>query len=376
MKVLAMTRTYYMLLVITQLRMTIFKDDEFDLIFTDTSKGSENIYSRIADSGVFDKTFFLKMNNLASLNKGKFGKVLEMIKNLSNSKLALENEGIDTHDFYYERFLCYVPGMVEEQIVFNEIRKFNHNAKINLYEEGFTSYNAVMGAWQYEKKLSRMKLLPGFMKLFGKEDQMTISNIEKAWVFEPELIRYEADFEIDAIPKFNLNYLEVVKKLNYIFDYERVKCEYDADAIFIEDSFHFAHPDYGDLELIERIYNIYPDKNRFMVKLHPRTQIDRFASLGIRASKSSIPFELLVMNSKEDRNLYITIASGAPLGALVNFDMRNRVLVLYKCCKGMTDPMLDEKTMQYMNYLKKKYPDQLMMPENISELDTILKSMI
>lgn len=375
MKVLAMARTYYMLLVVIQLRLTVFKDDEFDLIFTDTSKGSEKIYSRVENSGIFNKTFFLKMNNIASLGRGKVRKILDMLKNLSNSKKILKQEGIDTRDFYYDIFLCYAPGMVEEQIVFNEIRRFNDNARVNLYEEGFTSYNAVMGVWQYEKGMSRMKLLPGLMKLFGNASHLTINNIEKAWVFEPDFIRYEADFGIAPIPKFSLNNVETIKKLNYIFDYEKVKKEYDADIMFIEDSFHTSHADYGDLELVKRVYNTCSDKNRFMVKLHPRTLTDRFESLGIRTSKSSIPFEVLVMNSKEDRSLYITVASGGPLGALTNFDMGNRVLVLYKCCKGVIGPMLDKKTMQFMNDLKERYPDQLFIPESISDLDNILEQL-
>ena len=71
----------------------------------------------------------------------------------------------------------------------------------------------------------------------------------------------------------------------------------------------------------------------------------------------------------------MTISSGAPLGALVNFDMHNKVIVLYKCCEGMVDFMLDEKTMNYINELKKRYPKQLLIPENMNELMEIMTAL-
>lgn len=75
---------------------------------------------------------------------------------------------------------------------------------------------------------------------------------------------------------------------------------------------------------------------------------------------------------ENEKKLFLTIGSGAPLVCLVNFNMENKVIMLYKCCTMLVDAITDEKFIKYLEMLKHKYPDQLFIPEDKEELKEIL----
>lgn len=379
MKILAMANTYYMLLVVIRLRTTVFRENEVDLIFTDACANSKSIYKKIEKSEIFSKTQYLKLGGLTEANGGKIRKCACLFKHLINAESLLLREGLDVGDFCYDRFLCYAAGRVEEQLIYNEVLKFNPNAKVELYEESYVSYYAPNGIMSIENKkagLNQVKLLPFFMSLLGKEKSMIENNIEAAWVFEPNLIQYDADFKICAIPKMDRDDREIIEKLNNIFDYEKYRKDFDVDTVFLEDSWHLKSARYGDLQLVKNILDLYGDsgKDQFLVKLHPRSGENRFNRIGIKTNGSSVPLELIVLNSKNTRNIYLSIGSGAPLVCLANFEMKNIVIMLYRCCTGLVDAINDEKFDKYMADLKKVYPDQLFIPENMDELRKLLWS--
>lgn len=377
MKILAMTNTYYMLLVIIQLRTTIYKDDEFDLICTDACANSEDIFKKIIDTQIFNKVQYLKLGDLSEEKANKLKKFYGLFRNLSDSEKALRNAGLNIDNFYYDRFLCYVAGRVEEQIVYNTIRKYNSSADVELYEESYVSYYAPNGIMSIENKTrgwNQVKLLPGIMSIIGKSSWMIINNIRKAWYFEPTLVQYSSNFEICSIPKLNINTKEVINKLNYIFDYNSQRTTFNVDVLFLEDSWHMKSSDYGDLKLVRYLYENLKNKKCFMVKLHPRTRTDRFGKLGIKTNSSTVPLELIILNSGGKNNLYLSIGSGAPLVCLANFEMKNKVIMLYKCCDGIVDALTDQKFSRYIKELKNRYPDQLFIPNNISELRKLIEA--
>lgn len=371
-----MAHTYYMLLVLVQLKVTVFRDDDMDLIFTDACKESNIIFPRIKSTGLFRQHYYLRRSDISlPEHEKKLKKFVNLLASVYDGQKTLERAGLMNIDFRYDRFLCYVSGRIEEQIIYNEIKKKNLNAEVNLYEESYVSYYSPKGILSIENKqpgFNQIKLLPILMHIFGKKDLLIDNNISYAWCFEPDFIQYKSDFKIGRIPKLDQHSNEVIKMLNYIFEYEDIGNEFDVNKIFLEDSWYMKDKNYGDLDLISEIYRNCNDKENFLVKLHPRTINDRFKSLGIPTAKSNIPLELLVLNGENEKKLFLTIGSGAPLVCLVNFNMENKVIMLYKCCTMLVDAITDEKFIKYLEMLKHKYPDQLFIPEDKEELKEIL----
>lgn len=375
MRILAMTNTYYMLLVAIQLRTTIYKHDIVDLIFTDACANSEEIYNKIVESEIFNKTEYIKIDTLADNGKNKISKLSSLFLRLKKPKSVLKTKNIDLSNTKYDVFLSYVAGRVEEQIVFNQLKSVNSECVVNLFEESYVSYYSPYGIMSIENKrggLNQVKLMPIIMSIIGKKNELIINNIKKAWYFEPSLVQYSSNYEICAIPKMDNIASDVLKKINRIFDYEKWEKTFEVDTIFLEDSWHLRNSEYGDLQLIELISNTVRDKNEFMVKLHPRSKDNRFERLGVKTNQSSVPLEVIVMNSKNNNNRYLSIGSGAPLVCLANFSMPNTVIMLYKCCKGLVDAITDEKFSKYVQDLKERYTNRLLIPENIDDLKQLL----
>lgn len=371
MKILAVARTYYMLMVLCQLRSTIYRNDKFDLILTDTVKGSKDIFYRLKGKDFFDSVSYLELTDLAGLKQNNLAKIVSLFRNLKNSNEALARNNIHIRD-KYDIFLCYVPNMCEEQIIFNEVRRINSNAKVQLYEEGFLSYLYLDGAFALDRRITRMKIMPILMSILHRKNDIIRNCIDKAWTFDSSLIQYKHLFVAKNIPKLSSDDTELLKELNTIFDYNSHIYEFDRKIMFLEDSFHIGYPFYNDFDLVRQIFEKCRNKDEFMVKLHPRSKEDRFSKMGIHTSIVSMPFELIVLNSVSDNNIFITIASGAPLAALVNFDMKNIVIVLYKLCTGLPSKMFDKTTIEYIDRLKDRFPNQLFVPETEMEFNDLL----
>lgn len=188
MKILAMAHTYYMLLVLVQLKVTVFRDDDMDLIFTDACKESNIIFPRIKSTGLFRQHYYLRRSDISlPEHEKKLKKFVNLLASVYDGQKTLERAGLMNIDFRYDRFLCYVSGRIEEQIIYNEIKKKNLNAEVNLYEESYVSYYSPKGILSIENKqpgFNQIKLLPILMHIFGKKDLLIDNNISYAWCFE------------------------------------------------------------------------------------------------------------------------------------------------------------------------------------------------
>lgn len=372
MRVLAVVRTYYMFLVVSQLRTTVFRNDDFDVVITSTTPGNEKIFERTKCTNLFNNVYYLKMTYISSLRRNKIFKLTDLFFNILFSERALKKSELNISDYKYDILLCYQPNMCEEQIIFNVIRQYNPNSIVNLFEEGYSSYCHIKGAFAYQVNVSRMSFLHLFMKCCGKKNNIIFNNITKAWFFQPDLVKYKADFELCSIPRFNFT---IIKILNYIFDYNKFINEFNANLFFLEDSFYMGNENYGDIDLFKIIVSNYKKIDRILVKLHPRSVINRFKSLGVRVSCTPVPFELIVLNNYKHDTIFITIASGGPLGALLNFDMNCKVIVLYKCCSNSPKQFLSSSTIEYFEQVKHRFPDKLLIPNSLDEFYNIINNL-
>jgi hypothetical protein len=369
-KILAVAHSYYMLLTLIQMKMKVYKNDMMDLLLSDASSNNQTIFHNLKKSGIFNSCYFYHLSDVGwKTSDRKKEKAKKFFNGILKPQNIISKAGIKTGK--YDILLIYVAGRFDEQVIFNVIKKKNPKAVCELYEEGYTSYFNMYGVFASYPKMY-IKILPIIMFLTGKKRFLTSNNINRAWYFNPGLVQYNADFDICKIPAFDIKDKELIYKINTIYGYSN-NCDVKQDVIFLEGkSFTDGLPT-DDLELLNRLCrNI--GKENIVVKLHPRTRVNRFISEGYQMFEADIPLELVILNGKGTGKVFIAMESGAPLTCLMDFQNDNNVVLLFKCSKFVDGQTADRHFLKLLDMLKKKSGNgQLAIPETISELDKISK---
>lgn len=366
--ILAVAHSYYMLLTLIQLKITVYKNDKMDLLLSDAASNNEIIFQNLKKTDIFNNCFFYHLSDVGwKTFDRKKEKVNKFFNGIIKPQNVLNRAGIKLGN--YDILLVYVAGRFDEQVFFNVIKSKNSDSFCELYEEGYTSYFSMYGVFaSYPKKY--IKILPAIMKLIGKKSLLISNNITKAWYFNPELIQYKAKFDICKIPFFDIRNRKLINRVNDIFglnDTYNIK----QNIIFLEGKSYTDGMPTDDLDLLNKL-SAKLGKENIVVKLHPRTKDNRFSSEGYSIFEVDVPLELIILNGKNKGKVFVAIESGAPLTCLMNFQSNNTVVLLFKCSKFVDTQTTDEHFFKLLERLKQKNGDeQLIIPENISELDEV-----
>lgn len=341
-----------------------------DLIVTDKMSDSDRICNNIRKTKVFKRVYKASVRSL-SINKNdgkinKFKKTIihyfrpsEIIKRTLEDKLKAYNK------IYVHNIECF-----EEAIFYFQCKKFNE-CNIYLFDEGYETYVS-----QYENQINpkniKIRLLRVCAKLLLSRKFMN-SSVKGIYLYDPELMVYKSKYPIIKIDRLNAN-TDVKKIFNIAFGYKEVSDEYDKQFIFFEECFSFdgGNENDKDLKTIKNIAELVKPEN-FMVKLHPRNIINRFQSIGITTNKiQGIPWEVIAMNLDKNKNkVFITYSSGAVISYKILFGLNFTTIMIFDCMKdGYHKP--DPETREYFYKFKLKYPDNLYIPQNESELRELL----
>lgn len=370
-RILAMAHSYYMLLVLIQLRVTEYKNDYMEIIFTDASSDSAQIFERLKSSYIFDKCYYLKNSSLNggdNINR----KLKAAIKSIFNPKRLLDDIELKINNKNYDLFMSYVSCRYEEQVIFSALKTNNENLKCVLFEEGMVSYYNPRGIF-FNKIITNSNLCYlKILKICGKEKLVLENNITAIWCFNPQLLQYQAKFEIYKIPPFNCNNTELINKINMIFDYNTMECSISEPIIFLEDSAIADGHNSDDIEFVEKLVKTC-EKGTVAVKLHPRSRTNRFEMLDVKTYTKAFPLELFMINEQKPK-IFITMNSGAPLSCLIDFETNNKAIMLYKCSKYRADIVVNENFEKHINNITRIYgKNKLIVPNNMNEFMDIVK---
>lgn len=366
--ILAVAHSYYMLLTLIQIKITVYKNDKMDLLLSDAASNNEMIFQNLKKTDIFNNCFFYHLSDVGwKTFDRKKEKVNKFFNGIIKPKNVLDRTGIKLGK--YDILLAYVADRFDEQVFFNVIKGQNPDSLCELYEEGYTSYFSMYGVFDsYPKKY--IKILPTIMKLIGKKRLLISNNITRAWYFNPELVQYNAKYDICKIPFFDIRNRELINKINDIFGFKDTY-NIKQSIIFLEGKSHTDGMATDDLDLLNKL-SVKLGKENIVVKLHPRTKDNRFSSKGYNIFEADVPLELIILNGKNKGKVFIAIESGAPLTCLMNFQNNNKVVLLFKCSKFVDTQTTDEHFFKLLEMLKRKSGnEQLIIPENISELDEV-----
>lgn len=376
MRLLFGVDSYFQLIMATNLRITVYKDCEADLILYNSMRGAETVANRVKESGVFEKTYLattpLTYCGSQYSKKQKLGKYFIYIQSMISPRRTLSSIIGDNLSEKYDFFLFNGHGALPE-CIFNTCLNINPNLKCYRFEDGFTSYSS---------EFSRIKggLRYGFEKCF--DVLFKRRNIEKYIVgyyfLNPSLVTYNLSYSVLQNPIITHESKELLEKLNDFFDYDRkYEEEYQtASVIFFEDGNLFFNG--GDEEVnVVRILTecVLPEK--IIIKMHPRRKENRYKEFGVKvASNSSIPWELIQLNCNLDGKIMITAGSNSVFSADALFNDPCYKIMFYRCVPGSDTIYSGSYRLVLEKYKNENVKSLLFFPNDYEELKSILIDMM
>lgn len=287
------------------LKMTELCYDLVDIILADHIKDYQLLVSKISDIRIFRRSYVMKAYDL-DYRKGKFsGGKFFYFKNILFRK-AILNKLVILEEIYDEFFATDI--LESTNFIYDYLFKKNMELKMVFYEEGPISVISeqnmqfVDKVYSNDKKMKRVLYhLCGYRSIYGRYSYgySSISALAKKDFYFPMI-------DIPS-PDPNDDYTKI---LNNIWGYDQ-KNAFPQRIIFFEESFALNDIECNDLKIVNDLVMRYGREN-IIIKLHPRSRINRFEKLGVLTNKdSTIPWELIAMNSICENNILVAISTGS-----------------------------------------------------------------
>lgn len=375
MKVLIFAYTPFQCMAALAIKEQFYNKDEVDIMISDSVYRRDIIRKNILAHNIFKnvlcgniREFFPKSKNRI---KHEWMRLWSAINPTYIADRTIDNNVI------YDVFITTEINYFTESI-YSFFLKRNPELKVELMDEGYSSYTHYFREnykpTNVKNKIKRfMFRTPGnfFSRKYIADEANTI------YYFAPVLLCWNnIPYKIKQIDTSVIsNFTQLV---NLMFGYEDLLCkglnsEYKEKYIFFEESFFWSNKNNNDIDIINKIARMVGKEN-LIVKLHPRNQINRFASMGIKTNKTEgIPWELILLNMDEnEEKVFITFSSGAVLNfKFLIKESKYKSILLYDC-QGIQYYDVGNELKQWFNKYKDNYGQQLFVPKDEKELKALL----
>jgi len=360
MRILFLCKTPYQIMVAARIKDTIYKNDVCDVIVFDTIANYKDLCTKMDKRQVFNKCFCLE-NTRENLSHINFFRRITLTLNY--------NPNIDFSEKYDEVFVANVYDW-RENVVIRELRHLTSpNLKVNMYEDGFSTYSEFYG--NFFVKLKTRNLIK---KIYYKQIYSEYFKIHDLFVFSPTLLCWGNKYNIHEINKIEDGDMAYKNEINTIFGYNSMKDSYVQKYIFFEESYYADGIDVADVDLVEKIASVIGKKDLF-IKIHPRNLVNRFKELGyITNTSTEVPWEVIAMNIDIENKILLTIASCSALSSLINFKSHPKRIIMFMNCKEFDKEKLSP-VVHFFGKIAKENNGVVLLPQNINEaIDEIAKS--
>ncbi len=360
-KVLILANTYFQIMIAIKLKLTIYKNDNVDIIISNHSNNAEDIVVELEkEKNIFEKSYFFQSKKNID-KKSLLRKVCDDLLYIITPEKALKQFNIEMER--YDEFVFYNIDKYT-YLLYDCLFQTNNFVKLIRYEEGYVSYLYL--------NIGISKIYKLLRKIFKK--RIIEDNIKDNLLFNPDLLVYKPKENIKKIDKFSKNDINFKSIVNNIFNYSNDENAYKRKYIFFEESFFCDGKEIDDLNLILNIAEIVGKEN-LLVKLHPRNKINRFEKYGIKTNKTiGIPWEIIQLNNDFSNNVFLTISSGSVLASQLYFNEKIKTYLLFNCTDNKSN-MVTTEYFEYFNKLNNKYDLQkFSIPKNKKEFFEELKN--
>lgn len=336
--VLCVCNTYYQLLMVIQLKLTILKNKKVTLYISDHSRNSKSIVDNLKKINIFYKVEYIKTWELDHKNRNIFQhlySVWEIFRgNIDYINSKIGKEVYDEIFFYnYDIAICSIFGVL--------IKK-NKNLKCYRFEEGLLGYG--LSICNKDMELSgRLKILYLLKKIFGQP--ILKEKIEYYYCLYPNL--YKGSLKPKCISFFDLKNKNFVLLLKKIFKIPTL--DYKEKYIFFTSvcDFEGGKP-IEELKIIRKISSIVGKEN-LLIKMHPRDRRDIFKKEGFHIDKrNDIPWEVICLSYNFKDHIFLTTVSGCVLFSSLMKENSPKILFLYKLCY-LEENYTAKNALKYLN---------------------------
>lgn len=315
----------------------------FDMVIVNSFSGYEKIAIKMQEKNVFDNVYTAEVKDLI-LAKGKLNNIRKAGYILAPRRL-IKKYLPDVAEEYDEMFCWnYDAFTASFRIVYsNKISQI----KLNVFDEGYITYLPVSDTIP---KKGFMKIID-ILNLLRGMPSIKRENVYAYYLLEPQAAFFQTDAPIYEINRKQKNEKDFVELIDYLFDATDEVKKYDRKYILLEEALLANLPDINDEQVFDNIINAVGKEN-VIVKLHPRTNKDRFTEKGVKTiGQSGVPFEALALCGDFSDKVLIGISCGTIPTYRMLFGEDFDGYMLFKYVKPNV-PWFKDKYIEFWNRLE------------------------
>lgn len=315
------------LITAVQIKRTLFRYDEADLILSDHSVNADRIAEYVLNSGIFKRVRYVQSKNFIYKydQQSKIGKIKDVLS--ISLGLGRKYRQMLWDDMNYDEFFFFNPHYFFLSAIYRICIKNGTIPKVHCFEEGILNYKNIATKPEGRK----WKLLSNLFRCQGKPD--FYERIEDCFCFYPELFPNK-NIRCRKIPLLNRDDKRFIQLLNMVFNYHPECDTYPQRYIFFASSADIDGNPAGETELVLQIADLVGREN-LLVKMHPRDDRDVYEKQGITVSRNSaIPWEVIQLNQDFSNYVFLTVSSGSVINASAMLDDKIPTFFLYPLVKG------------------------------------------
>ena len=370
MKILFAVDSFFQLIEATNLRMTVFKDEEADIFIYSSTPNSNAICQNLIESKLFNKCVLV---NSPLLHCGssfsffkKFPKYFIYLYTLISPKKYVQNV-LNCDKLNYDLFLFSGVGAVTE-CIFNAIFKVNRKIRCYRFEDSYVSYTREYGKTKGAFRIIFERLM---YKFFGSTE--IDGYIDGYYFADPDLVTTTFNYPIIRAPKISRNNTKLVNVLNKVFNFSKIEDSYKEKYIFFESGDSYFEKNDEDIDFVKELVAIVA-QDSVLIKRHPRFKNNRFSKTGANFTKSSsIPWELIQLNIKMDNKIFITTTSAAALTSSVYFNDDCKSILLFEMMVNKPSSVNNVVRDYFVRFQNKYGKDSLAVPKSKDEFLKLIK---
>lgn len=294
--------------VLRAIQLTYYRVENFEkssICIFDTFGIAEDISKRLKDIDIFDEVYYVKNDDF---KKGRFNHlrcyyannyIRKITDEIDISSITIFN--VDTYDNF---------------AIYNRLKR-----KIKVY---YIEDAPMIYSFQAPSKIYRL-----FYRVLGFK--FPFFYVDRWYFSAPYVMKTENNAPVEKLPVLNKNDKKFISIINQIYDYSEDSVLNQAKIVIMEESLYTdgIMKNNADYKLYQEICERYSEV-KVAVKLHPRTKENRFKIEFDVLGKSSIPWEVYMLNNNMDDKIFISMACSTMISPKLLFSEEYRSVLLYK----------------------------------------------
>lgn len=279
---------------------------EADIFIHDTFPGSSTVIDNLKKTGLFRNVYSLLEGMFI---KGKFSFLRNYYSQNTYNLLLKKNK--------YNTVVSFNISSVDNFCAYNILKK---NA-------GFKYYYIEDAPMIYAYQLPSHRSVKLY-QLFNL--QFPIFKVDK-WMFSmPEKMKKTNNAPSVELPKLNRDDKSFITLVNDIYSFRPNSTLDEADIVIMEECLFVDGliDDNCDFKLYKEIRDHYPNIS-FVVKLHPRTKVNRFEKDFEVLKNSYIPWEVYLLNGDYTKKVFLAAACTTLVSPKLLFGDENQCILTY-----------------------------------------------